>query len=159
MSIIVVRHGLSEANNHENIGTLAFGAADAPLMEKGREQARAVGTVLLDDYAIRPDEPVAVSTYLRTQQTATEAGFTRQTQYEQLREVDHGMDLADLRAMLDANRIPDTAVAHAESLLGAMPPERVWFTHGLVIAGLCKVLDVYTDRLKPRFGEVRELPL
>ena len=35
MSIIVIRLALSEANNRNNVGTMAFGAKTAPLMKEG----------------------------------------------------------------------------------------------------------------------------
>jgi len=160
MSVLVVRHGLSEANNRENIGTLAFGASDAPLMEKGRAQAQAAGRLLREQYALDTEDTVAVSTYLRTRETATHAGFVHQVQYAELSEVDSGLPRLELKAMLNRNEVPDAAVARAELLLaGELPEQQVWFTHGLVIAGLCKVLNVYTDMYKPGFTEIRELPL
>ena len=161
MSVLVVRHGLSQANNRENIGTLAFAAEQAPLMHQGHEQARAMGQLIIAHYGITPSTTdVATSTLLRTQQTATSAGFLHVTPYTALDEIHHHLPLNDLRAMLDAGKLPAVAITEAEETLTHPPAEAVWITHGLRIAALCAVLGVHQQtRLIPRFCEVRELPI
>ena len=162
MPIFAIRHGLSEANNRDNIGTLAFAAKDAPLMEKGKEQAREGAARLSGDYGINPrTTAVAVSGLLRTRQTAEVMGFQRITSYESLNEVEHGMEGGALRVMLDVGQLPPAALRAAESILHQPPTEGVWITHGLVIAGLSRILDIDREfeRLIPRFCEVRELPI
>ncbi|MEV6768734.1 phosphoglycerate mutase family protein [Nocardia sp. NPDC051030] len=159
MTVLVVRHGLSEANNRANVGTAAFGAADAPLMVLGHQQARAVGVRLRDRYGLAPDIEVAVSTMLRTQQTARSAGFIRQTVHPALDEV-RLTDLAETRRAIDAEELPEAARAAAARVLERPPAQRVWFTHGLLIAALCAALDLPSaSRFIPRFCEIRELPL
>ena len=161
MSILVVRHGLSEANNRRNIGTLAFASEQAPLMPAGHEQARAMGRLLMDHYSIDSQlTPVAVSRLARTQQTASSAGFLDITPYTQLDEVKHGIELAELRAMLDAGKLPEIALREAEATLNNPPQQAIWITHGLRIAALCAVLGVHqNERLIPQFCEIRELPI
>ncbi len=161
MSILAVRHGLSQANNHHNIGTLAFASEQAPLMPAGHEQARAMGQLLMDHYGIDSQlTPVAVSRLARTQQTASSAGFLDIMTYGQLDEVKHGMELAELRAMLDAGKLPEIALREAEATLKNPPQQDIWITHGLRIAALCTVLNTYqNERLIPRFCEIRELPI
>jgi len=162
MPILVIRHGLSEANNRDNVGTLAFAAKDAPLMDKGKEQARERAARLPSDYDINPQTTaVAVSDLLRTRETAEVMRFQSITPYESLNEVGHGMEGAALRAMLDAGQLPPAALHAAEAILRQPPSQGVWITHGLVIAGLSHVLGINHgfERLIPRFCEVRELPI
>lgn len=161
MSVLVIRHGLSQANNRDNVGNLAFAAETAPLMDQGLEQARKVGEALCKQWGLTPAEtPVATSELLRTHQTAEAAGFTITKPYPQLDEVKHGMNLFELRTMLDYGQLPGVALQAAYETLQERPTETVWFTHGLRIAGLCALLGVYQDeRLIPRFCEIRELPI
>lgn len=153
--ILVIRHGLSAANDRNNP---AFGSPDAELLPKGLAQAAGLGALMVAN-GVDACEAVAVSELRRTQQTAHIAGFTNQTVYEQLNEADHKVgEMSDLRRMLDNGQLPRAALFHARSLLENPPPEDIWFTHGLVIAGLCHVLDVYQDRrLIPKFCEVRNI--
>ncbi|HSX45358.1 MAG TPA: histidine phosphatase family protein [Candidatus Saccharimonadales bacterium] len=161
MSVLVVRHGLSEANNRDNIGTLAFASDEAPLMEQGRQQARLLGETLTFNYGVEiGDTEVATSTLYRTQETAREAGFKALKTYAVLDEVLHGIELPQLREMLDKKQLPPAAIEAAENIIENPPSEPIWFTHGLVIAGLCQVMGVAEDqRFIPRFCEVRQLPI
>lgn len=162
MSIHVIRHGLSEANNRNNIGTLAFAAKDAPLMGLGRDQARDRAKTLFADYGIDAKiTPAATSELLRTQETAREMGFQVLRPYALLNEVEHGIEGSELRAMLDDGILPDAALRSAEAILEQPPDETVWVAHGLVIAGLSQALGVRDkfERLVPQFCEVRELPI
>lgn len=160
MSTPVARHALSQANNVENIGTLAFAHKDAPLMEKGHEQAKDLGILLPERYGITPSlTPIATSELARTQQTASSAGFVALQSYAQLNEVLHGMDGHELRAMLDRRKLPSAAIQAAEAVLANPPKEEFWISHGLLIAGMCAVTGVYqNERLIPRFCEVRVIP-
>jgi len=162
MPIHVIRHGFSTANNRDNIGRLAFAAKDAPLEEDGIKQAKKRAATLSRDYGIDPKTtPAAVSYLLRTKQTAQVMGFRPITPYESLNEVEHGMELLALRALLDKGRLPETALRAAEAVLHKRPTQKVWVAHGLIIAGLCEVLGISGefDRLIPRFCEVRALPI
>lgn len=108
---------------------------------------------------IAEDTEVAVSSMLRTQETACSAGFIRQVSYPVLDEV-RLADLAETRRAIDAERVPDAALAAAALVLEDPPAQRVWFTHGLLIAALCATLGVPPGaRFIPRFCEIRELPL
>jgi hypothetical protein len=161
MTRLVIRHGLSEANNRNNVGTLAFASREAPLMEQGVEQAKHLRQYLFDSRGITTsDTRVATSTLERTQQTAREAGFTEIATYKALDEVEHGLELTELRAMLGRKELPDAALKAAELILGNPPTEGVWVSHGLVIAGLCQVIGANEDmRFIPRFCEIREIPI
>lgn len=162
MPIYVIRHGFSEANDRNNIGTLAFAAKDAPLKDLGKQQARDRAATLFADYGIHiPTTPVATSELLRTQETAREMGFHMLRPYGSINEVEHGMEGSMLKAMLSNGELPIAALRTAELILHQPPVEKVWVTHGLVIAGLCHELgiDSQFDRLIPKFCEVRELPI
>jgi hypothetical protein len=159
MPVLVIRHALSEANNRDNIGTPAFANPAAPLMDTGKQQAIQLGSELMDRYGIDFSEPIAVSEFRRTSETATLAGFYALNSYALLNEVAHGLDLAELRQSLDDGQLPPAALSQAETILAHPPEERIWVTHALVIAGLCAVMGLHQDkRLIPRFCEVRSLP-
>lgn len=161
MSILVIRHGLSEANNRENYGTPAFGNPGAPLMPMGREQASALGELLFKDFGIEvADEAVAVSMMRRTQETAIVAGFRELRPYPELNEEKGEMTDTETKLALETRRPPKATLAAARLLIKQPPTERIWVTHALLIATICQELGVYQDeRFTPKFCEVRELPL
>lgn len=140
---------------------MAFASAEAPLMLEGQKQARLLGDELLMHYGINPPVTrVAVSTLSRTAETAAQAGFKDLQPYQILDEVVHGLELTELRKMLNNDELPNIALEQAQVILGDGPRERVWITHGMVIAALCSLLGIYKDsRLIPKFCEVRELPI
>ena len=152
---------MSTANNRYRVGSQAFAAEDAPLLEQGHYQALQLENTLSDDYGIDlANTPAATSELLRTQQTAQYAGFYVTRQYPQLDEVKHGMVLKEFRTLLDYGQLPRIALQAAYETLEDRPTEAVWFTHGIRIAGLCALLGVYQDRrLIPKFCEIRELPI
>ncbi len=161
MAKLIIRHGLSQANNHENFGTPAFGNPQAPLMEQGQQQARDMGQILSDWHGIVLDESVvAVSTLRRTYETAKCAGFERMRFYSELDEVDHGLDYPELRIALETAAPPPAAVTAARKLLEDPPKEDIWIAHALLIATVCRELGVYQEeKFIPRFCEIRELPI
>lgn len=163
MSKLVIRHGLSEANNRENYGTPAFGNPNAGLMKQGVRQAIELGDALRRNDFIDADQPiVAVSQMRRTWETANLAGFHSLRPYALLNEVSHGLSLED-KARIKATRIlPLVALRAAEEVLSNPPEEYIWFSHGLLIASMCKVLNIYqnpNDTFYPDFCEIRELPI
>jgi phosphoribosylformylglycinamidine (FGAM) synthase PurS component len=158
MSVLVVRHGLSEANDKNSA---AFGLPDAELLPLGIEQARNAGGLLTDIYGIDTlGNTAAASDMLRSQQTARIAGFARVTNYAILNEVDVPKT-PELRAVLDRGEVIREAREAAEQVLANPPVENVWFSHGYLIAAMCELTGVDTNGLRfiPRFGEIRELPI
>lgn len=158
MSILIVRHGLSEANNKNSA---AFGQPHAPLMPLGIEQAGSVGLALAAIYGIDCGKTeVAASDMLRSQETASVAGFTVIRNYAILNEVDVPKT-PELRAVLDRGEIVLEARQAAEAVLSNPPSEKIWFSHGYLIAALCELTgaDTTDKRFIPRFGEIRELPV
>lgn len=143
-------------------GDLAFANRSAKLSPKGEAQCKQLATALPTEYGISVyDTRVAVSKYERTQQTAKLLGFRNDLTkpYDELDEVDHGMELDVLRAMLRQNQIPRVALEAARATLRQPPPEDIWITHGLLTAGLCIVLGIADqyERPVPRQCEVRRL--
>lgn len=158
MPVLVVRHGLSEAN----VSTLpAYGKNDAPLMAHGIAHAAEAGLILRSEYGVDPSkDPAAASNMLRSQQTAQVIGFSAVKHYAVLNEVNTPKSPA-LRIHLDMEEIIPEARRAAELVLENPPEEKIWFTHGYLIAALCDLTGADTSGLRfiPRFGEIRELPI
>ncbi len=161
MTKLFIRHSLSEANNRENYGTPAFGSARVGLMPEGWEQSAKMGRVLEDNYGIDvTTEPVAVSTLLRTQETAIGAGFENLIVYSCLDEEKGTMNDIETRWALDHRLSPEATIKAARYIIANTPEERVIITHAYIIATICQQLGLYTDaKFTPKFCEIRELPL
>ena len=161
MTKLVLRHGLSEANNIKNYGTPAFGNPEAPLMPEGIEQSAHAGEVLRAEYGLDvTSEPVAVSFMRRSQQTAIAGGFRWFHLYSELNEEKGGASDSEIKVIILKRRPPQATRDAAQYLISNPPTERVWVTHALLIATLCQELGVYQDmRFTPKFCEIRELPL
>lgn len=158
MNKLVIRHGLSQANNRENYGTPAFGNPNASLMDAGVEQARQLQPILAKDFP--GDTIVAVSTMRRTWETANFAGFHTLRPYAQLDELTKKLTLEEITYMKATKQIPRIALNAAEALLANPPEEEIWFSHGVLIAAMCRTLGIHQDKdLIPAFCEIRELPL
>ena len=159
MSVLVIRHALSRANDHKD--SLAFGRAEAGLMEKGVHQAVHLGKVLGGLYRINIEsQTVAVSEMYRTQQTARVAGFKCIQINPKLNEVASGISKTEIRKYLDNKIVPKPALKAAENILKTPPPEDVWFAHGLVIAGLSHILGIAEGRrFIPEFCEIRDMEI
>lgn len=162
MQKYLVRHGLSQANNHENFGTPLFGSADAELMEEGKVHAREAGRILLTYHGFNPATTrVATSRMRRTQQTAEEAGFSLEnsTAYPLLDEVTSYLSFEEIAEAIQTETPPSTVIEQVEALLSNPPEEPIWFTHGFVIAAISHVLNAPSTRFIPHFGEVREIQI
>lgn len=153
---------MSEATGSATKEDLALADRSAELTDKGEAQCLKAAALLRTEYRLTISHTkVALSEFVRTQQTAKLVGFqdVLTTIYPQLNEVKYGMKLAVLRALLRDNKIPSIAPRAAEALLRSAPPEGVWITHGLLIAGMCTLLGVADqyERPVPRQCEVRRL--
>src|ERR1700722_9406332 len=111
MGKLAARHGLSEANNHENYGTPAFGNPEAPLMPAGREQSAEMGAILAVRYSIElANEPAAVSMMRRSQESAIVAGFRRLSIYPELNEEKGGLSDTEIREAIATKRPPKATI-------------------------------------------------
>jgi len=141
---------------------LAFANQNTPLIEEGKRDIQALALRLPNDYNIVPSRTrAAVSEYTRAQQTARLLNFQIERPDPLLNEVDHGMQVDLLRAALKRGELPEAALRAADTVLRKPPEPDVWITHGLLIAGLCAVLEI-ADEFEskiPHTCEVRLLPL
>lgn len=148
MRILLVRHGEAFCN----INDLAFGNQNSPLTEHGVGQAQDVGTNLVA-MGIDPEAVVATSTYTRTQQTASVAGFHHTVELPLIDEsaldpID--FDWSDLNKPMDKHAqehwIPLETIFRAAELVFHVQrgtyPYPVYFTHGLFIAGVLTVCEI-----------------
>ncbi len=128
------RHAISEANNRDNFGTPLFGNDDAELMPLGWQQAAEAGELQRSQGIAVSQMPIAVSSMLRSEQTALGMGYSYEnvSRYEILREVDHELEHLRLKEVLDARMYPVEALRHADRLLDELPKEPVYITHGLL---------------------------
>jgi len=158
MSVLIARHAFSEANNGESE---AFGHADARLMPAGRLQAKGMGRYLTEAFGVDVAETaIATSALFRAPETAIEAGFRNITITPLLNEVVSGLTEDEYKAAKEAREVPQCVREAALRVLDSPPRENIWVAHGLLIAGLCDILQVAQDqRFIPRFCEVRELPI
>lgn len=158
MSKLIIRHGLSEANDRESA---AFGLATAPLKPEGIIHGIETGLLLRELYGIDPETTAAAaSTMLRSQQTARAAGFLSVRHYALLDEV-NVPKTREFSERIGKGMIINEALTAADELLANPPKEAIWFSHGYLIAALCHRLGIDTTdkRFIPHFGEVRELPI
>lgn len=158
MSKLLIRHGLSEANDRSSA---AFGMSDAQLLPQGIEHARSVRRILVAHYGLDPEQDsAAASLMLRSQQTAQVVGFKVVSNYAILNEVEVPKT-PELRTALDSKAIVPEARDAAEAVLANPPKEDVWFTHGYLIAAVCELtgFEQGDHRFIPKFGEVRELEI
>ena len=152
---ILVRHAQSYANR---LTRLAFGVGGAELTEQGHEQSKILGATF-DARSIDKKQYVAVSELVRAQQTAASAGFIAQTVRPVLNELQTEQSPLEVTRNAANGILPKEAYDRAEELLRNPPPETIWFTHGLVIAGMRDVLGITAPRLVPEFCEITEIEL
>ena len=162
-TVTLIRHAESTANKTSapaamSAEDLAFKNRSAGLTDEGELQCVELALALQTDHGIYPPEtPVAVSNYERTRLTAKKLGFLTINTYPEIDEVEHNMDLEELRTQLRRNEIPTIAVEAGRSALKQAPSEDVWIAHGLLIAGICIELGTANqyDRPVPEKCEVR----
>lgn len=155
--VYIIRHA-------QNAGTrfnqADFGKEGASLIEAGIQESLRL-TPQLQKLGINVGaEPVAVSELVRTQQTATHAGFTHLAINSLLNEVktEHSPDTLEL--MLKTNQLPVAARTAAHKLLANPPREKVWVTHGLLIAGIAAELGLTSHELFiPTMGSLTTIQL
>jgi broad specificity phosphatase PhoE len=106
--VAVIRHAHSTANTIDirsgmTAEGLAFANRVAELTDAGKRQCLELRPILPTTYGIEVSSTrVAVSEYVRTQQSAKGLKFEEDLTepYPQLNEVNHGMEIGALRAML-----------------------------------------------------------
>jgi broad specificity phosphatase PhoE len=155
--VFVIRHGQSEGNRHNRA---AFGKAGGALTVDGVKEAKQLGGELRELGLEVSTEAVAVSELQRTSQTAHYAGFEHITKYTVLNEINSGLTREELDTLLKRLEVPAIAIAAAQKILSNPPKEKVWVTHGLVIAALAHELGISPNKIFiPPTGSVTKLVL
>jgi broad specificity phosphatase PhoE len=156
MRYILIRHGKTDANR---LTRMAFGKQGAPLNKLGISQAKNLRKRLHAYGFDLATEPVAASELLRTAQTAQHAGLQIITIYAALNEV-KTPNPQHTQLLIEKKILPPEAIEAAKNLLANPPKERVWVTHGLVIAAIMHELGkLNPDVFIPGFCEIVEIDL
>lgn len=156
MLYLLIRHGKTDANR---LTRAAFGKQGAPLNAEGIAQAEALHDQLLAYGFDLRTAPVATSELLRTSQTAQHAGLHSINTYSILNEV-NTPDPAHTQQLIQNKTLPPEAIEAAKKILANPPKERIWVTHGLVIAAIMQVLKTLKpDVFIPNFCEIIEIDL
>ncbi len=158
MNRLVVRHALSEANGAT--GMTVTGRFEAGLTNEGRRQAGRLGAWLRRCGVDTEHEAVAVSEMARSQETARYAGFSQLHVVSVLNEAATIEPSAQVMRRAVRGELPREVLFDAETLLLDPPPETLWVTHGLIIAGLRRLVGAeYYTRYVPNFCEITELDI
>lgn len=152
---MVIRHGKTDANR---LTRAVFGKAGAPLNDEGQVQAKKLKSKL-KSLGVNDTTPVAVSELLRTHETATNAGLENIIINPLLNEV----NTSDPQRTLDLvaeGKLPQEAIKAAEAIINNPPKEKVWVTHGLVIAAIQELLGRGDNQsFIPDYCEVRTVDI
>ncbi|HEU4966843.1 MAG TPA: histidine phosphatase family protein [Candidatus Saccharimonadales bacterium] len=156
MKYLLIRHGKTDANRTTRA---AYGTQGAPLNDDGIQQAKALRWELLKHDIILSNEPAAVSELLRAKQTAEVAGLKNIHTNSLLNEVntpDQQKTTEDIKKGI----LAPEAIAAAKKLLANPPKERIWVTHGQLIAAiLAELKQADPDTFMPDFCEIRVVEL
>lgn len=138
MRYILIRHGKTDANR---LTRVAYGRRGASLNAEGIIQVMKLREKLLKyDFDIS-SEPVAVSELISTAQTAKNAGLHNIKSYSLLNEV-KTKDPQATQLLIEKKILPAEAIAAAKNILANPPIERIWVTHGLIIAAILEELGL-----------------
>lgn len=156
MRYFIIRHGKTDANR---MTRAAYGKQGAPLNDEGIQQATALRAALRKHGIDLAKEPVAVSELLRAQQTAQFAGLKNIAVNPALNEV-NPPDPQKTTEELKRGILAPEAIAAARKVLANPPKEKIWVTHGLLIAAILSELKLADAHdWMPGFCEIREIEL
>jgi broad specificity phosphatase PhoE len=156
MKYILIRHGKTDANRLTRVN---FGQQGALLNHEGIVQTAALHERLLTYDFDLATEPVAVSTLLRTAQTAQFAGLQNITAHPLLDEVKTPNPL-HTQQLIENKQLPPEAIEAAKRILAKPPKARIWVTHGLVIAAVQHLLGtIIEDKFIIDFCGIVEIEL
>lgn len=142
--IVLIRHAKATGGRHDRH---LFPKAGAPLSDEGKNAALALRPILKQLGIDTENESAAVSQLIRTSQTAQILGFKNLHKYAVLNEIDTGLGPEELDSVLAKKAVPDIARKAAQVLLHHPPHERVWITHGMLIAALAEELGIPKNTL------------
>ncbi len=152
----VIRHGETGVRRNDR---KLHGIHGPPLNNEGKIQAQRLHTEFVKLNIDPRYHPVAVSEFLRTKQTAEEAGFLLVTQYKILNEISTGLKQNDLKKFINDRQLPQIVLDKAKELLDRPPKEKIWITHGLVIMGLHQLLGISEKPFDPPKGTINILEI
>lgn len=156
-TVYIIRHGTSEGTRHNQA---SFGPGGGALTPQGVREAKALHQELQKLGIEAQTTPAASSFTKRARETARHAGFKQINTYSALNEVGGGLPPEILDAMLERKEAPPAAITAAQNLLKNPPPEKVWVTHGQLIAGIAHVLKIPTSELFiPKMGTITTIEL
>jgi len=156
-TVYLIRHCNSEGNRHNE---LSFGPKGSKLNDEGIRQAKQLRKKMQDIDLDVESEPAASSEMRRAYSTAFHAGFKTINLYALLNETSSDLSPGELDAILERKAAPPSAIAAAQNLLENPPKEKVWVTHGQLIAGIAHVLGIpVSDLFIPDMGTVTKLEL
>lgn len=147
--ILLIRHGESYANKRE---FAAFGNIDSPLTDRGIEQATDLKEKLKVEFGIDPSsnsKKVAVSRFLRAQQTLQYSGFFDFTVLELIDEADVDREImagVDVKKKHREEKWVEPSVKRrAEKLVDNIQSGEfdydIYFTHGMFIASVLLICE------------------
>lgn len=156
-TVYIIRHGTSEGNRHNQA---SFGPEGGALNHQGIQEAKALRKELHSLSIDVQTEPAASSIMKRAYETALYAGFKQINKYTSLNEVGGDLPADALDSMLETREAPPSAIAAARKLLSNPPPEKIWVTHGQLIAGIAYVLGIPSSTLFiPKMGTITRIEL
>ncbi len=128
MQRLVIRHGEAEKGEDPAITP---GARTMAVLLRGNLHKQGI-----------PTRRIAVADSLRARQTAKAIGGVGSTItiYDSLNEVPNELPNEELKQRLKKGNIPEEALTAAELLLSNPPVERIYVSHGLLLAGLQAIL-------------------
>ncbi len=154
MKYLLIRHAKTDANR---LTRIAFGKEGAPINSTGEQQSLKLGVRLAKLGIDMTNEVVAVSELLRTRQTAESAGFKHLSVRSILNEVNTDNPQRTLELVAQA-KLPKQAVTVAKAIIANPPNEKLWVTHGLVIAAILVELKLSDPKnFIPDYCEIREV--
>lgn len=154
MKYLLIRHAKTDANR---LTRVAFGKEGAPINVFGEQQAQELRKKLIKIGIDTNKEVVAVSELLRTKQTAESAGFKHFSVNSVLNEVNTDNPQRTLELVAQA-KLPEQAIVAAKAIVAKPPKEKIWVTHGLVIAAIQVELGLSDPQnFIPDYCEIREV--
>ncbi len=156
-TILLIRHAKAMGGRHDRH---LFPKEGAELSEEGEKASLLLKDTLRLLGIDVATEPVAVSELIRTKQTAQIAGFKNINEYKVLNEVDTGLSPEEIDEVLVMKGVPSIASNAAKQLLKYPPKEKIWVTHGMLIAALANELGIPTSTLYiPEMASVTEIEI
>lgn len=156
MKYLLIRHAKTDANR---LTRITFGKKGAPINDIGKRQAQVLGRRLAKLEIDTSIAIVAVSELLRTKQTAEIAGFKHIKVNSVLNEINTNNPHKTQELVTQA-KLPGRAIIAAREILADPPKEKIWITHGLVIAAILFELGLSDPQnFIPDYCEIREIEI